>query len=180
MDRFLRGKALVLQNKFRDAHEEFKGALNRLGNAHNTLLPVCLYASAYTIIHGSSGMTFTLQSVLDLVERANEMAKKQAFIWEKEGKPLHMYTVLMTLLQKLEELRVEPSQAVLCLNKVSSAQEVTFRVVEASGPPCAGCGLSFKKMMKCSRCKTENYFVCGGDCQRKDWPKHKLVCKPIR
>ena len=150
--------------------------MQQLDKSHSSLLPVVLYASAYGIIHGGAGPTFTLGTILPLVERANMISKREAFIWEKEGKPLEIYTELMTLLQKLDDLKLDPSHPIGCLKKVTPAKNATFRVIQVNGPPCAACGLSFKKMMKCSRCRTENYFVCGAECQRKDWSNHKLVC----
>lgn len=34
---------------------------------------------------------------------------------------------------------------------------------------------SDEKLPTCSRCKIVGY--CNRECQRKDWPKHKLECK---
>lgn len=45
------------------------------------------------------------------------------------------------------------------------------------GVPASKCDLcsSSGKLRICSRCKDARY--CSRDCQVKDWPKHKLVCK---
>jgi hypothetical protein len=41
---------------------------------------------------------------------------------------------------------------------------------------CRLCGKSSKeKMPRCSKCRFT--FYCSQDCQKKDWPKHKLVCE---
>jgi hypothetical protein len=43
---------------------------------------------------------------------------------------------------------------------------------------CAGCAVwqadTDRKLERCSGCMTAYY--CGRECQRKDWPAHKLVC----
>jgi len=36
---------------------------------------------------------------------------------------------------------------------------------------------SYQRMKKCSRCRNATY--CSIECQKKDWPKHKAVCKRI-
>jgi len=42
---------------------------------------------------------------------------------------------------------------------------------------CITCKQKHFKMMKCSVCKIA--FYCSVDCQRGDYKKHKLLCKPI-
>ncbi|CDO71065.1 hypothetical protein BN946_scf184844.g69 [Trametes cinnabarina] len=32
-------------------------------------------------------------------------------------------------------------------------------------------------LKKCSKCKLTRY--CGAECQKKDWPRHKVVCKMV-
>ena len=39
---------------------------------------------------------------------------------------------------------------------------------------CKNCGEKEKELLKCSRCK--KVYYCGADCQRKNWPSHKLIC----
>eukprot|EP01113_Clastostelium_recurvatum_P014761 TRINITY_DN18072_c0_g1_i1.p1 TRINITY_DN18072_c0_g1~~TRINITY_DN18072_c0_g1_i1.p1 ORF type:complete len:201 (-),score=33.61 TRINITY_DN18072_c0_g1_i1:28-576(-) len=41
---------------------------------------------------------------------------------------------------------------------------------------CSGCGHHLVKTFRCSRCKTAKY--CNVECQRTNWPSHKLVCTP--
>ena len=40
---------------------------------------------------------------------------------------------------------------------------------------CASCGKMSQELRKCTSCKTVSY--CNKNCQRKDWSKHKHVCK---
>lgn len=40
---------------------------------------------------------------------------------------------------------------------------------------CSHCGLPLKKVNYCGRCKRRMY--CGTDCQKKDWPTHKVTCQ---
>jgi len=40
---------------------------------------------------------------------------------------------------------------------------------------CNVCKISKTKLLTCARCKLVWY--CGTDCQRADWPLHKLVCR---
>ena len=42
-------------------------------------------------------------------------------------------------------------------------------------PSCAACGDSHECLKKCGRCKMVRY--CTEDCQTKDWPEHKRVCR---
>lgn len=40
---------------------------------------------------------------------------------------------------------------------------------------CGYCDKEKKnKLKKCSRCKV--YYYCSKECQKKDWPRHKLQC----
>lgn len=45
---------------------------------------------------------------------------------------------------------------------------------------CAGCGKSKREdgrpLLQCARCKDDQY--CSTECQKKEWKKHKKVCKP--
>jgi len=42
---------------------------------------------------------------------------------------------------------------------------------------CARCGgLGKPKLLLCGACKSIDY--CSAGCQKEDWKKHKLVCKP--
>ncbi len=47
---------------------------------------------------------------------------------------------------------------------------------------CLKCGVATTKagnaLLKCVKCKTAQY--CSPNCQKKDWKKHKLVCKQVR
>mmetsp|Transcript_44422 Transcript_44422/g.108554 ORF Transcript_44422/g.108554 Transcript_44422/m.108554 type:complete len:111 (+) Transcript_44422:556-888(+) len=48
---------------------------------------------------------------------------------------------------------------------------------------CGVCGvapstLPSGKLLVCSKCKRTYY--CGGECQKKDWEKHKPLCKKWR
>ena len=42
---------------------------------------------------------------------------------------------------------------------------------------CNYCNISNEKksLLKCSGCNI--YYYCSIDCQRKDWIKHKIICK---
>ena len=40
---------------------------------------------------------------------------------------------------------------------------------------CDHCGMGFRKLMRCARCKQTAY--CGGECQALAWPSHKKACK---
>ena len=42
---------------------------------------------------------------------------------------------------------------------------------------CANCGKESHALKHCSTCKGVSY--CGAECQKADWPKHKLVCKQL-
>lgn len=40
---------------------------------------------------------------------------------------------------------------------------------------CRQCGATDKKLLKCARCHFERY--CSSACQKKDWPRHKQLCR---
>ena len=48
---------------------------------------------------------------------------------------------------------------------------------------CACCGTAellsggAGEYKSCSRCKATHYY-CSKECQRRDWPSHKQICKP--
>jgi hypothetical protein len=48
-------------------------------------------------------------------------------------------------------------------------------------PICGSCYVCKKapesKLLKCNRCKLMRY--CGAECQKKDWGRHKAVCKLV-
>jgi hypothetical protein len=48
----------------------------------------------------------------------------------------------------------------------------------SSGSKCAVCGMTQKELMRCAKCKRVKY--CGVDCQKKDYPSHKLTCKALK
>ena len=39
---------------------------------------------------------------------------------------------------------------------------------------CSTCQSTNVELLKCTRCKTSYY--CNVECQKQDWPKHKLIC----
>lgn len=39
---------------------------------------------------------------------------------------------------------------------------------------CSTCSKANEELLKCTRCKKAYY--CNVDCQKTDWPKHKLTC----
>lgn len=47
---------------------------------------------------------------------------------------------------------------------------------------CLKCGAATTKagnpLLRCSKCKTVKY--CSPDCQKKDWKKHKQMCKQVQ
>jgi hypothetical protein len=45
---------------------------------------------------------------------------------------------------------------------------------------CYGCGMNFecKYLKKCTRCNLAHY--CGVECQRKEWPRHKIECNKYK
>jgi hypothetical protein len=68
--------------------------------------------------------------------------------------------------------------------EVARALEVNQASVAGPGPTieeqrikrCSVCGSANRPPRKCGRC--HSIFYCGADCQKEDWPKHKLECRP--
>ena len=42
---------------------------------------------------------------------------------------------------------------------------------------CNTCANTEKELLRCTRCKAVYY--CGSECQKKDWPTHKLKCAKV-
>jgi len=61
------------------------------------------------------------------------------------------------------------------MEALSSNYKSTYPVVKS----CKDCNQTLaEKVNQCSRCKIAAY--CNQECQRRDWPKHKLGCKAPR
>jgi hypothetical protein len=56
--------------------------------------------------------------------------------------------------------------------------EMDLDVPTALGPVCAACGEALEVVACCSRCNVQRY--CGPQCQKADWPAHKLNCFDFR
>ncbi|KAI9025462.1 hypothetical protein DFJ74DRAFT_664389 [Hyaloraphidium curvatum] len=73
----------------------------------------------------------------------------------------------------------------MCLEKarttVALAQRDSKKQDRTSFGTCANCkAISMderKELLRCSRCRVTR--CCSKDCQRKDWPDHKTVCKAL-
>ena len=50
----------------------------------------------------------------------------------------------------------------------------------ATSPNCklTGCGVKVGKGGLCTGCRSVNY--CSKEHQRRDWPSHKLKCRPVK
>ena len=50
----------------------------------------------------------------------------------------------------------------------------------ATSPTCGltGCGVKVGKGGLCTGCRSVNY--CSKEHQRRDWPSHKLKCRPLK
>ena len=45
---------------------------------------------------------------------------------------------------------------------------------------CAWCKEQGTCFQKCGRCRDKSMRYCSRECQKKDWPRHKLLCETIR
>eukprot|EP00775_Hariotina_reticulata_P001174 gene1174-biopygen2375 len=53
---------------------------------------------------------------------------------------------------------------------------------DGSGCSCRSCGRKASgsvQLMRCGRCKSSVDWYCSQECQRRDWRRHKLQCRPV-
>ena len=63
-------------------------------------------------------------------------------------------------------------------NDLTTVSAGNYRKCERSGldyPPCFTCFRTDEKLRRCGICRTVAY--CSKECQKKDWKKHKKICK---
>ncbi|KAL3917650.1 MAG: hypothetical protein SGILL_004614 [Bacillariaceae sp.] len=47
-------------------------------------------------------------------------------------------------------------------------------------PKCAICSKKSIDLKRCGACNAFDTFYCSTECQRKDWKKHKIICKKLQ
>ena len=62
-------------------------------------------------------------------------------------------------------------------NTSSNYAEVSTNIIDGH-VQCVHCVRQITTYQVCSGCKSASY--CSKDCQKMDWPKHKLVCQVIQ
>lgn len=76
-----------------------------------------------------------------------------------------------------EEWYEEEEQDVLKIEKKSKTQENLEPSQMQENVYCSACKMDEAKKI-CSRCK--KVYYCNRECQSKDWPSHKLLCKAFK
>lgn len=65
--------------------------------------------------------------------------------------------------------------------KKDKGKEVDRVIIDDGTPKCAACGRKEAKLLVCGRCRqnkaTRPAKYCSRECQQKNWPEHKQVCK---
>ena len=169
---------LIKDCKFKEAQEEFEKCLARVKVSRPSLAAACYRELAVVTVLGAYGKLFTVGQVRSYVSKAQEYAAKESQLWGEVSIPSATQTQISLLISKLDQLDLMDDRRVLSTGytNLNGLLSMPLKVVEESGPACASCQLAFSPMMRCSRCKSTEYFVCGVACQRKDWARHKVVC----
>lgn len=176
--RYFRGQFLKIDKKFKDAYEEFQKSSIRATN-NPTLVAACYREMALLLGTGTKSRLFTVGEVRRLIDQADELSRHEEFIWLNGNNDTS--DQLEILKGKMIKQGLSNDAKILkvqFLNEKGKWMLKPLQVLQDSGPVCASCSLCLSLMMRCSRCKNSNYFVCGADCQKKDWASHKKECRP--
>jgi hypothetical protein len=175
--RYFRGQFLKIDRKFKDAYEEFEKCIIR-SPGNPTLIAACYREMALLLANGTKARLFSVGEVRKFTEKAEELSSLEQCIW---------LSGTNDTADQLDVLRSEMLKQVLTddvkISRVGFKNEKgkwvlkTLQILHESGPVCASCSLCLSSMLRCSRCKNPNYFICGTDCQKKDWDSHKMNCK---
>ena len=174
--RYFRGQFLKIDKKLKDSYEEFENCLMKSSN-NPTLAAACYREMAMLLANGTKSRFFTVGEVQRLIQKADELSKQEEFIWlNGSNDTADQLDILKSELIKQvlpDETKISKIQF---MNEKGKWVLKPLQILQESGPVCASCSFSLSFMMRCSRCKNPNYFVCGTDCQKKDWESHKIDC----
>jgi hypothetical protein len=176
----LRGKILITQSKFKEAENEFQQCLVRIGDSDPNMSAACYYELILVTILGSKGKAFNVGDIRQLYTKAVGFDLVEYKVWGEEHVPSQTYELIKMVFGIIYNLKLKDDQQLVSTGYklVNDKLSLPIKVVDPIGKPCASCGLAFQQMMKCSRCKSNDYFVCGVECQKKDWALHKSHCAP--
>ena len=175
----MRAQQLYKSKDFKESLKEFEKCLVRIEDKDSNLTGMCFVEMGLLNIMGVKGSSFKAGDIYTLFDKAQACFDKESMVWGNEHTPSNSWTLLNNFIIKMRESQCHKDTVLASTGyKMDSNGMVMLplRMIKENGPACACCQLSFERMMKCSRCKKADYFVCGVDCQRKDWMKHKVDC----
>lgn len=117
-----------------------------------------------------------------LDEHLNEAEKIVYFLGHGHAVELNQYLekIGATLIKYAgvrikESLKPVNDKELEVLLKNAFNDESSFDEILCNIEFCYNCKKTVEQMKRCGKCKTAKY--CSAECQKKDWPKHKLECK---
>jgi hypothetical protein len=141
----------------------------------------------YAVFYGAMHLPYFEKKLLELGYQVEHIEWVTAFSWKEPSGALSTGSVLRLLHSVSPGYSSPPgasssssagSSSVASEAKVESSSAFSPAAAATNIEQCVVCGISASdvvKLLQCSGCQTQRY--CGGDCQKKAWPKHKATCR---
>lgn len=141
--------------------------------------------SSYLTSKKTSDLDAFIEKLLLLQKEDPELANYYSeIIFLLKKHPINTQKILEKLVQLKEKLHIKMHQLISAFNALSeNSEKLLFQTIsekltsqkKCQNPSCPSTTQLLVSLKKCSRCRTA--FYCSPECQRQDWPNHKVRCK---